>query len=403
MSANTYSLSQIHLYYQLSTYLQQIGISEGQQRENNLNLGGDCTGWSFLFGFYKSINKTQDFNNIKTYIAKWDGQLSSLKTNLGMPESLKSKYPTGEKLFEQTINDVVWFSQVKIKKIAELSQNDRIEQYEFIANKHYELKNIFSFLREEHTDITLQELPDMLKIAQLWKNSWLDLGIYGENKEHKLEGHALSIYIDSNGKLSYFDCNQSTTYFDAASPEEISTQLFKALKWNNLTLNDFSLYQLTSKNDLSDSSPIAESIDAELNINKNVKMKFLEMALKTHQLDPVYKVLSAEKQHTYELIKLYEKSLFKEAKKIEHSEILDLLVTHNPELANNADKHIFNNLSNLFSKLSISDFLDFNQNDVLIDAPKNIAPVNEAGSINTSVHNLLIDSLLTIPTISSDF
>lgn len=393
----TNNTSQIHLYYQLSTYLQQSGISEGQERENNLNLGGDCVGWSFLFSYYKSINKLQDFNSIKNYISKWDGQLSSLSSNLGMSESLKNKYPTGQKLFEQTINDVVWFSQIKSKKIADISQNDRVEQYEFAADKHHDLKNIFSFLREEHTDISLQELPDMLKIAQLWKNAWLDLGIYGQNKDNQIQGHALSIYIDSDGNLNYFDCNK-TTHSDNSSPEEISAQLFKAISnWENITLNDFSLYQFVPKNQSSDSNIKTDSIGTELNINKNVKMKFLDMAIKSHQLDPIYKMLSIEKQQDSELIKLYEKPLFKEAKKIEHPDMLDLLVKHNPELSKNSDECIFDDLSKLFNKLSISELLDFELNDVLFDAPKNTAQPIEFIPMNTIGNNLLDAQLATTP------
>lgn len=387
--------SQIYLYYQLNAYLQQIGIFEDQVRENNLNLGGDCVGWSFLFAYYKSINKVEDFNHIKTYISKWDRKLSSLNNNLDMPESLKNKYPTGQKLFEQTINDIVWFSQVKAKKIADLSQNDRIEQYEFVADGHYNLKNIFSFVREEYTDITFQDLPDMLKIAQLWKNSWLDLGIYGKNKENKLEGHALSIYIDSNGKLYYFDSNQAKDNCNASSPEEISAQLFKALKWNDLTLNDFSLYQFMSKNHFSDLSLKAENVDPELHIDKNVKIKFLEMAIEGSQLDPIYKLLSNERQSDSELIKLYETPLFKEAKKIEHAEMLDLLINHNPDLAKNHDKNILNSLSELFKELFISEVLDCDQNNMLMDISKNTAASIEFTPLNTNMNNLLIDGSIS--------
>lgn len=400
MMPTDYNHSQTHLYIQLSAYLQQIGVVEGQARENNLNLGGDCTGWSFLYGYYKSINKSQNFNEIKNYISKWDGQLSSLNTNLGMSEALKNKYPTGQKLFEQTINDVVWFSQVKSKKIADLSQNDRVEQYEFAADKHYELKNIFSFLRKDYTNITAQELPDMLKIAQLWKNSWLDLGIYGENKDSNLEGHALSIYIDNNGHLHYFNCNHTQISTDDSSPEAITSQVFKAISsWKNLTLNDFSLYQLTNKNQFSN-----ENVSVDLNINKNVQIKFLDMAIKSHQLEPVYKILASDKQHAPELIKLYENPLFKQAKEAEHTEMLDLLLRNNSELENSYNKDIFNNLSKLFNSLSLSDLLDFNKNDILTDSPKGmVSPIEFNSSVHYSENNLLADVPLTAPEVLMGF
>lgn len=392
--------SQTHLYFQLSAYLQQIGTAEGQVRENNLNLGGDCAGWSFLFGYYKSINKQQDFNDIKTYISKWDGQLSSLHSNTGMSEALKNKYPTGQKLFEQTINDIAWFSQVKSEKIASLSQNDRVEQYEFAANKHYELKNVFSFLREDNTNITAHDLPDMLRMTQLWKNAWLDLGIYGKNKDDKLQGHALSIYIDNNGNLHYFDSNHAKTLDTPSSPEEISTQLFKAISsWKNISLNDFSLYQLTPKDNIKNN--ILD--DTKLDINKEVEIKFLDMALKGNHLDPIYKILSSDQKHGSELLKCYEKPLLKAAQYQEHSEMLDLLVKHNPEVLNTANQYSIDNLLKSFNSLSLSDILDFDQGDILINRQKNTVESTESTPMFFCESNILTHSTPKNLEIAFDF
>ncbi len=333
MPANI-NLSQAHLYNQFDAYLKQIGHIEGVSRENNLAQSGDCVGWSFLFGYYNNISKGKEFTDIQTYISTWDKNIASLQTNKGMSNTLKNKYGNGIKLFEQTLNDVVWFSQIKSKVLTnyQLSQNDRVEQFDYVSNHKHQLNNIFSFLNKSNTNITLEELPDFLKIAQQWENSWLDLGVYA-TVNNKTIGHAMSIYINANGSYTYFDSNNTQKTVETNSAEMLSQTIFKALGAVNLELKDFSLYQFTNLNQ-------RESLDYKdslafppLNINKAVGEKFLEMSLVNHQLDPIYKLLSTDNKNSAELIKKYETALFYEASEKGHVQMTDLLIKHNPDLA----------------------------------------------------------------------
>lgn len=356
------NISQTHLYHQFDAYLTHIGNIEGKPRENNLSVGGDCVGWSFLFGYYNNINKSQEFTDIQTYISSWDKNIASLYTSNGLSEPLKNKYGTGIKLFEQTLNDVVWFSQIKSKTVAnnKLSQNDRIEQFDYAGDHQYKLNNIFSFLKNSHTNITLQELPDMLKIAQQWENSWLDLGIYSKVNNVEI-GHALSIYINPNGAFTYFDSNASDKPLETHSPETISQKIFSALGNLELTLNDFSLYQFTHKNEAANTVNQISDAKVILNINKNVSEKFLAMSLENHQLDPIYKLLAIDAKNGPGLISAYETALFDAAIKQEHVGMTDLLIKHNPDLA----------------PLQLSDLLPFSFFSIFFD---NISPTLKSSS-----------------------
>jgi hypothetical protein len=360
-SSHTVNLSQLHLYHQIDAYLKKMGSIEGQPRENNLSVDGDCVGWSFLFAYYHNTNKSKTFIDLQTYISTWDKNINTLKTNSGMPETLKNKYKNGIHLFEQTINDVSWFSQIKAKTFAHnyLSQNDRVEQFNYVADENHELHKVFSFLSYKNTNITAKELPDMLRISQQWENSSLDFGIYTTVNNVKM-GHAVSVYVNEEGNFIYFDPNSADKSYETNSPELLSKKIFSALNNPQHTeVKDLSLYQFVNKNQsdhlLDVSKPNVSA--TSLNINVKTASKFVDLALKDHNLDPIYKLLSADQKNASTLIQKLGKDLLHESTEYGHSELTDLLVKTDPSLEPLKPNDIFDMdyLSSLFSKLTLKD------------------------------------------------
>lgn len=388
-SRNPYSyvdISQGTIHNQLSSYLSKMSWLEGSQRAVNINSGGDCNGWAFLFAYYNSINKSAEFKDIRTYLSNWDGKFSSL-TSDNLPASLKEKYSNGKQVFEQTINDLTWFSQIKTQKVSnyEILQQDRLKQYNIATDDKHEIKKVFDFLIYEQTNIHVQELPDMLRIAHQWNNAWLDVNVYSP-----AGGHALSVYLNENGSYTYYDCNEPAGEFTSFKPEEISEKIMKALG-KNTEVKDFSLYQLHEKvlstiteESSADNStlnsvynyikksftfseqvikpiptqpvlPAPEKTVAPLNVSYKVASKFIDMAIKSHDLDPIHTLLSNENSLSKKLINQYADKLVDTAINENHSELTKLILEKHYKLQD----EIKTKGESTNNVLKISDFLSW--------------------------------------------
>lgn len=324
-------VSQAHIYYQLMTYLDDVSIKENKHREVYLNSNGDCQGWSFLFAYYHNIKCPQEFNDILSYISHWDRRLSSLSTNRGMSEILKSKYTNGIELFEQTINDVTWFSHNKSRSFSnfQLSQDDRIDQWHYVEDQKSQLQNIFQFLQVPGKVINYSNLPDILQIAHQWTDSWLDIGVYS-----KLGGHALSIYINPEGTYTYYDCNQPLGSYESDSPEFISQLIFNALgDAIGTELNDFSLYQFTPKfhSDIDDS--FTQSVhQSPLNISYRAAESFLNLAIDQRSYDPIYTLLSTDPKNISQLLDSYGKYILTLSAEDGHQVLTEFLLINGVDI-----------------------------------------------------------------------
>lgn len=315
------NMSQGHIYQKLNSYLNTIACYEGASRENYLNKNGDCNGWAFLFAYYNSTQKSQEFKDVISYISRWNGNIASLYSNSGMSEQLQKKYTSGKQLFEQAINDISWFSQIKSKSATDyqLTQTARLKQFALVTDGKHELKEHFSFLKNMNTSIDDYDLPDMLRIAKQWKNSWLDLGVYNEKG-----GHALSVYIGNDGKFSYYDCNEYNGAFESYSAERISAKILNALG-NDALLQDFSLYEFVPKEATTQSFTV-DNMPASLDISMYSAYKFIDMSIKSHQLDPIVKLLSIDNTISNQLIKGYGSYYLHNAINENHTELTKLLI-----------------------------------------------------------------------------
>lgn len=322
------NLSQNVVNEHLRHYLNSISYAEGKSRSNHLNIDGDCNGWSFLFAYYNSINKGQQFKDTLSYISRWDGQLYKLSSNYGMSDSLKQKYSSGAELFEQVINDVSWFSQVKTKHVSNytISQDDRVKQFNLVSDDKHELKNVFAFLKNQNTNISHYELPDMLKIAHQWKNAWLDLGVYSS-----IGGHALSVYIDADGKFHYYDCNATSGAYESASPEVISNKILNSIGYDT-HLNDFSLYQFVAKDELAKEHSDTHTLLGKLDISVYAANKFIDMAFKANQLDPVIKLFTTNDELAQKLVNRYGEKYLNKALDNNHVELTEILLDRNMDV-----------------------------------------------------------------------
>jgi len=349
-------VSQNTIHYKMSSYLTQMAYLEGTYRESLINRGGDCNGWSFLFAYYNSTNKAAQFKDTLNYLSTWNGKLSSL-SHESLPESLKSKYQNGIEVFEQTINDLTWFSQIKTQHIAyyQISQDDRIKQFNLVTDNKHELKKVFDFLQNEQTNITLQELPDMLRIAHQWNNAWLDLGVYS-----KIGGHALSVFLNENGSYTYYDCNETQGEFTSFIPEEISAKIMSSIGYDT-TLNDFSLYQLHEKPQAA--TPEHKILEARmhdpLDYSFKSASKFINMAIWSHDLDPIHTLLTGDSKHVAKLMDKFASKLVQTALDENHSELTKLILEKHYNTKSHSDEMASSKKNPLGSTLKMSDFLSW--------------------------------------------
>lgn len=278
-------ISQGHIYNQLINYLNHCGALEGKVREVFLNAGGDCNGWSFLHAYYSNIKSGQEFIDLLNYISKWNGNLNSLNTNYGMSAKLQSKYPHGKALFEQTINDVAWFTHIKTAKVCnyQYTQDDRLEQWEIIKDNKMELESIYTFLRLDKTILNKTNLTDILQIAAKWTDSFIDLGVYAP-----LGAHSLSLYITPQGNFKYYDCNTAAGPIETGSAYQVSQYIFSSLSFltDTCALRDFSCYKFYPNNQpCPDSLHLPAHVQLSPTMNPKSVETFLTISVDSKQLD----------------------------------------------------------------------------------------------------------------------
>ncbi|HRE33105.1 MAG TPA: ankyrin repeat domain-containing protein, partial [Candidatus Berkiella sp.] len=267
-----------------------------------------------------NFNIMEENKEIQKYISNWNGNLYSLYGHHGMSETLQKKYGNGIKLFEHTINDLSWFAHLKARQVADYkyTQDDRVQHFEMVTDNKHNLTNVFAFLKKAGTDIHSHELPDMLRIAHQWKNSWVDLGVYSS-----IGGHALAVYITAEGKYAYYDCNEYNGSFETDSAEWVSQKIFNSIGYDT-QLKDFSLYQFHSnkKPVVNEPSQSSEALDVGIySMNK-----FINMSLQAQQFDPVHKILSLDNDNARTLVEIFGNNYLYKAVKHGHVELTKLLL-----------------------------------------------------------------------------
>lgn len=181
---------------------------------------GNCNGWSFLYPYYVSTGREREFNVLRKYVSKWKGDFKFEE----LPIELRSRYQNGNDVFQQLINDLVWFqhSPVKLQAIygndekRKLTQDDRKRQYSMLKLPGLAITDLCFFGDRVGAPRTIpnQNAIKVMEFYAQWPDSWIDITI-------DIRGpHAVSAYITKEGKFKYFDSNNNSLKVKELSASE---------------------------------------------------------------------------------------------------------------------------------------------------------------------------------------
>ncbi|MBN9288572.1 MAG: hypothetical protein BGO43_03330 [Gammaproteobacteria bacterium 39-13] len=233
----------------LGGYCLAKGWVKNGEKHPFLDERGNCNGWTFLRGYYSGIGHLQEFEDIRQFVANWDGQLDSLLGNDSMSELLKNKrypngklmYPNGEKLLELLVNDLSIFQNTseKFKTIVEAEQSDRKKLWDVV---HDDKTQFSTLLFADNIDLpdNLNTIYDLLNLAAELPNTWIDISLIPtKTSEH---GHSIGFDVESKGQLNYFDSNFNFEMNGRYSLDQIAIFMQNALR-QNMSIRWFSIYQ----------------------------------------------------------------------------------------------------------------------------------------------------------------
>ncbi|MCS5708308.1 ankyrin repeat domain-containing protein [Candidatus Berkiella cookevillensis] len=189
-------LSQSVLNEKLSAYLKLKKRDDRELIDNR----GNCNGWALLYQIYLTMKKENEFFNLLTEIASWDGLENSLIEN-NITHTLHKNYKNKEEIFDQIINAlaILQFSSPATSdlQLAGWHQAGRAEQYELIkdVSSERQLKTEFSY---EFTGVSETQLKEILDIFSL---------NYGASIDITCNNHVVTCYITNDGKFKYYDSN----------------------------------------------------------------------------------------------------------------------------------------------------------------------------------------------------
>jgi len=174
---------------------------------------GNCNGFAFLYEYYCELGLEKQYFSTMAALASWNGEdgvitpairegivgLSSQKENL-----------TWHELFEQWINDTVWFQHSNLDSLYSdrvSRQNDRRWQMSVAGDK---LKPI-SISHAERVSVSLEELIEDL--------SWIKKNCSPGTRFIMGGGrHAVAFHVNDDDSISYYDSNNkkpmANSFFD---------------------------------------------------------------------------------------------------------------------------------------------------------------------------------------------
>lgn len=166
---------------------------------NYFELEGHCNGFSYLHQIYADQGKEDYFFSTLALMSQWDGKDSSLNEPFKDIPQAKYYKNLGE-LFEQWINDTIWFQQTGPEKfIDDLKQTDRIKQH-FIIHGPEDFR--LFYLHNAQAEAQKQSLAELKTLLNylLRMPPRMHFEIHGDE-------HVTSIYKNDQGKLLYYDPN----------------------------------------------------------------------------------------------------------------------------------------------------------------------------------------------------
>lgn len=236
---------------QLRKYMHTV--SDTVKRSSLLTNGGNCNGWSFLYQYYLSKHAEFEFFEILRLIALWDGEKRSLNQSLKhyswVSKHIKKKYKTLAELFEYTINDVLWFQhsgKLRKKLNSPITQKGRNRQWEIIHDDDLSFKTLFENKKLQRT-ISKEDLVKLLESCANCKDSWLDIGY---KREGMRAGHAISVYMNDEGKFKYFNPNNAYNLKTAISAKQVAQYIFgnkPSIQLRTFNMHRFSQFNLPAR------------------------------------------------------------------------------------------------------------------------------------------------------------
>lgn len=279
-------INQSLILAQMVRYTQSLG-----RDSSVIPIAGACNGFSFLYLYYEAHERGNEFFNILKTISEVNeeffellktfsqGKISDKEQELlkkyPLPLSLSGKYSNLAELFEQTINDAIWFQAENhdhpLKHLGLLSlQGERERQLQGVRRDKSTLDSELSF----ETSVNKEELSEWLtEIAKQGTGTIIEFGG---------EGHATGAIVTQKGMYKYYDPNFNRE-MPADSPQKIASILlntkYKALgklAKDSTGFVQIKVYHYKTENSLLNRSSIAPQIDKE---EKNTPNNFSSLHL----------------------------------------------------------------------------------------------------------------------------
>lgn len=173
----------------------------------NIENGGCCNGFSFLFLYYKYRGLKEEFYRSLELIAEWDEEEFSLEMPLEK-ERLTGNYANLRHLFEHWIHDVSGFQSV--------AQNEQANHYEIVKKDEHSTLECFSPIGAE---LTSQEFYELIAVFSYFPNLLMRINA---NK------HTTALYVEERNQLQYYDANllYETPLF---TPKKIANSVINTL------------------------------------------------------------------------------------------------------------------------------------------------------------------------------
>lgn len=188
------------LYYYLLT----------KRRDTSLfSTEGNCDGLSFLYNLAESEN---DYFDLLKTIMDWDDNESSLSKPIQSKGEYAAKDDNLDELFNQFINDLIWFQNHTLENIVTFKQNDRQAQYKVVSSGKKVLRSLYS----ESFNKTPEQIKELLSYyARMPQKTSIE---FGDNR------HAVSSK-KTEDNIRYYDPNMPYQIAKTNDPIEIFSHI----------------------------------------------------------------------------------------------------------------------------------------------------------------------------------
>jgi ankyrin repeat protein len=192
---------------------------------------GVCNALNFLYFYYRSRGKTQEFYEMLRLVASWDGSQQQLEKKAGWFSSwwpagksgepdikhLSGSYRSLGEFMEQFTNDILWFQYAEPLGMAtDKVQLMRAEMYNLV--KKGDAGEIVTNLSPVFLELDTKQLAEIIQIYQLQPNLILEIGG---------SGHVVGMTTNKEGKIEYYDTNMPLPTKPFDSSDEVAETVRK--------------------------------------------------------------------------------------------------------------------------------------------------------------------------------